>query len=75
MLHNEPTELFSEVIEVLAKITTDRLFLACNFQQEARKVLQAITFRPGSIVSLFLNSWLQSMWVPNSVGKVKDRKG
>lgn len=61
VLHNEPTELFSEVIEVLAKITTDRLFLACNFQQEARKVLQAITFRPGSIVSLFLNSWLQSM--------------
>ncbi|VDO85871.1 unnamed protein product [Heligmosomoides polygyrus] len=52
VLHNEPTELFSEVIEVLAKITTDRLFLACNFQQEARKVLQAITFRPGSIVSL-----------------------
>lgn len=69
LIYREPAKLFNEVNEVLAKITTDVLFLVSDSQQEARKVLHSVSLRPDSTVYLLQDTRLKSKWVPNSVGQ------
>lgn len=60
LIYREPAKLFNEVNEVLAKITTDVLFLVSDSQQEARKVLHSVSLRPDSTVYLLQDTRLKS---------------